>query len=114
MFNEDDPTAIKYSDMLLAKARMLVEAGALLTTVANVTYPRKQGDLTYIQEVYDDHVNAITKGSKFTVYNNERMVVWSGNRLYISEPGKIYYYKEDMMFTLTSKSSRLFSSEKFY
>lgn len=48
---------------------------------------------TYITQVLTKEPKDIQESVNYTTYNNERLVVWHNNTVYISEAGDYYYFK---------------------
>lgn len=61
----------------------------------SVTYGYDDLMVTTIPEVLTVEPRHIQLSEKFIVFEDERLVVWYGNTLYISEPGSYFYFKEE-------------------
>lgn len=59
------------------------------------TYGYDDLSVTTIPESLTLEPEDIASAQHFTTYDGDRLVVWTRNTLYISEPGDYYYFKED-------------------
>lgn len=50
---------------------------------------------TYIPQMITKEPRDIQESVNYTTYNNERLVVWHNNTVYISEAGDYFYFKEE-------------------
>lgn len=50
---------------------------------------------TYITQMITKEPRDIQESVNYTTYNNERLVVWRNNTVYISEAGDYFYFKEE-------------------
>lgn len=50
---------------------------------------------TYITQMITKEPRDIQESVNYTTYNNERLVVWHNNTVYISEAGDYFYFKEE-------------------
>lgn len=50
---------------------------------------------TYITQMITKEPRDIQESVNYTTYNNERLVVWHNNTVYVSEAGDYFYFKEE-------------------
>lgn len=60
----------------------------------NLSYGYDSLAVTYVDEIVEIHPTNIETSKDYIVYNDNTLVTWKGNTLYISEPGVWGYFKD--------------------
>lgn len=85
---------IPYDDYITLQTAWRVDA---YSTVLNVSFAHDKLSLTTIEEFVKEHPEYIENADGYTVFEEDKLVLWKHNRVYVSEPGKPYYFKENMV-----------------
>lgn len=90
----DFTSALTYKDYNTTQAAWRVDA---YSNALNLVYSYDKATVTNIEEYVKDHPERIANFDGYTVFEDSRIVFWKDNYIYISEPGRPYYFKEDMV-----------------
>lgn len=90
-----DKSLINPSEHVKSYREMLTWSLTPYMTSTQVFYGYDPLTVSYIEQVLDKEPGEIHDPDGFMVYDNSRLVVWKGNSVYLSEPGKYEYFKKD-------------------
>lgn len=74
-----------------------------VTQPLSLTYAYNDVDISTITEEITEHYDNIIASEDFIVFEDTYLVTWYSNQLYISEPGKHYYFKETSRKSFSEK-----------
>ena len=86
-----------------AKAQSMIDAWSTTPFISslNVAYGYDNLTVTKLPIIQDEDALNIQSATDSIVFNQDTLVIWFKNNLYISEPGDYYYFKADSKHTFS-------------